>query len=132
MKRAKGRSHLKRRPQLFIPPITLERDAPVALHRQIHGQIADAIRSGAIQYEARLPSTRVMAGLLGVSRNTVLAAYEYLAAEGLAQGERGAGMRVRGTAKTKFGLQQVIRGARYPARALAVADPDGNPLYINF
>jgi len=31
-----------------------------------------------------------------------------------------------------FGLQHVIRGAHYPARALALADPDGNPLYIRF
>ncbi|HEX4134940.1 MAG TPA: GntR family transcriptional regulator [Bryobacteraceae bacterium] len=87
MKRAKGRSHLKRRPQLFIPPIALDRVSAVPLHRQIYGQIADAIRSGAVQYVARLPSTRVMAALLGVSRNTVLAAYEELAVEGLAQGE---------------------------------------------
>jgi len=102
------------------------------LHRQIHRQIAQAIRSGAIQYEARLPSTRIMARLLAVSRNTVLAAYEDLAADGLVQGERGAGMRVNGTATASFGLRHVIRAARYPARVLSTADPDGNPLYINF
>jgi len=72
--RAKQQPHVKRRLELFVPPISLDRASKVPLHRQIHLQIAQAIRSGSIQYEARLPSTRMMAGLLGVSRNTVLAA----------------------------------------------------------
>lgn len=121
-----------KRPQLFVPQVALDRTCALPLHRQIHHQIAQAIRGGAIHYEARLPSTRVMARLLSVSRNTVLAAYEDLAAEGLVQGERGAGMRVSGTASTLFGLRHVIRAARYPARALSLADPDGSPLYIGF
>jgi len=58
--------------------------------------------------------------------------YENVAADGLARGERGAGMRVNGAAASSFGLRHVIRAARYPARVLATADPDGNPLYINF
>jgi len=102
------------------------------LYRQIHRQIARAIRGGAVHYEARLPSTRVMAKLLGVSRNTVLAAYDELAAEGLLRGERGAGMRIGSIVKTSLGLRQVIRAAGYPARVLALADPDGNPLLINY
>ena len=73
-----------------------------------------------------------MARLLGVSRNTVLAAYDDLAADGLARGERGAGMRINAAAMTLSGLRHVIRAAGYPARALALADPDGNPLTINF
>ncbi len=124
---------MKRRLQIFVPPIVLDRASPLPLHRQIHDQIAQAIRDGAIDYEARLPSTRVMAGLLRVSRNTVLAAYDDLAADDLARGERGSGMRINaGGKKTPHGLRQVIRAARYPARVLTLADPDGNPLEINF
>jgi len=123
---------VKRRLELFIPPIVLDRTSGLSLHRQIHHQIAQAIGGGTIHYESRLPSTRVMARLLGVSRNTVLAAYEDLAADGLVQGKRGAGMRVSGTASTPVGLRHVIRAARYPVRAVGVADPDGNPLYISF
>lgn len=124
---------MHRRPELFLPPIMLDQASKLPLHRQIHRQIARAIRNGKIQHEARLPSSRVMARILGVSRNTVLAAYDDLAADGLARGERGAGMRVAaGPAMTLFGLRHVIRAARYPARVLALADPDGNPLVINF
>jgi DNA-binding GntR family transcriptional regulator len=39
-----------------------------------------------------------MAGLLGVSRNTVLAAYDDLAADDLVRGRQGAGMRVTASA----------------------------------
>jgi DNA-binding transcriptional regulator YhcF (GntR family) len=123
---------VKRRLQLFVPQIVLDRTCALPLHRQIHNQIAQAVRRGTIHYEARLPSTRVMARLLGVSRNTVLAAYEDLAADGLVQGKRGAGMRVGGTASTPVGLRHVIRAARYPVRAVGLADPDGNPLYLSF
>jgi DNA-binding transcriptional regulator YhcF (GntR family) len=124
---------VSRRVQLFVPPIVLDRSCQVPLRRQIHDQIAQSIRGGAVDYEARLPSTRVMAGLLRVSRNTVLAAYDDLAADDLTQGEPGSGMRInRGRKTTSHGLRHVIRAARYPAQVLTLADPDGNPLAINF
>jgi DNA-binding GntR family transcriptional regulator len=124
---------MSRRRELFVPSIALDRASGISLHRQIYGQVARAIRAGAIHNEARLPSTRVMARLLRVSRNTVLAAYEDLAADDLLRGERGAGMRVHGPAPpemTWLGLRHVIRAAGYPARVLALEDTDGNPLYI--
>ena len=106
------------------------------LQRQIYGQIAQAIRGGAIPGGVRLPSSRVLARLLGVSRNTVLAAFDDLAADDLLRGEKGAGMRVRNGAAapevTWSGLKQVIRAAGYPARVVALADPDGNPIYLRY
>jgi DNA-binding GntR family transcriptional regulator len=137
MKRATREDHfLRRRPQLFLPPIALDKECPLSMQRQIHLQIRRAIRSGSIGYEARLPSSRTMARLLGVSRNTVLAAYDELAAEDLIRGERGAGMRVNRSAAvpdvTLFGLRQVVEEANYPARVLALEDPDENSLYIRF
>lgn len=127
---------MRRRRELFVPPIVLDRASRAPLHRQIYHQIARAIRNGSIPIEARVPSTQVMARLLRVFRNTVLAAHDDLAADGLVSGERGAGMRVNGTASvpklTLFGLRHVIRAAGYPARVLALADPDGDPFYISF
>jgi DNA-binding GntR family transcriptional regulator len=124
------------RGELFVPPISLDRSSKVPLQRQIYCGIALAIHSGAIHPGARLPSTRVLARLLRVSRNTVLAAYEELTADDLIRGERGVGMRVHGAVSSGsisfFGLRHVIRAAHYPARTLAIADPDGNSLYLNF
>src|SRR5262245_59688695 len=52
------------------------------LYRRIYLSLKDAIRAGRLGPQARLPSTRALAGDLGVSRNTVVLAYEQLAAEG--------------------------------------------------
>jgi DNA-binding transcriptional MocR family regulator len=126
---------VNRRPKLFVPSIALDKASTEPLHRQIHGQIARAIRSGEIPGGVRLPSSRTLARLLGVSRNTVLAAFEELAADSLLHGERGVGVRVNGAIApdtTWFGLRRVIRTSGYPARKLALTDPDGNPIYLNF
>jgi DNA-binding transcriptional regulator YhcF (GntR family) len=119
----------------FVPAIVLDRASAVPMRLQIYRQIAQAIRSGALRERAQLPSTRFMAKLLRVSRNTVLAAYDELAADDLIRGERGAGMRVHagGTAAPSlFGLRHVIRAANYPARIVPISDADGNPLYVNY
>jgi DNA-binding GntR family transcriptional regulator len=134
------KGHLKKplvsRQKLFVPSITLDRASAIPLQRQIYGQLAQAIRSGAIPGGVRLPSSRGLARLLGVSRNTVLAAFDDLAANDLLRGEKGAGMRVpNGNAVpevTWFGLKQVIRASGYPARVVALADPDGNPIYLRY
>ena len=122
------------RRKVFVPSIKLDQASDVPLHRQIYVLIAAAIRNGDIPSGARLPSSRTMARLLGVSRNTVLAAFDALAADDLLRAERGAGIWVRnGTAVpdvTWFGLKQVIRAAGYPARVVNLEDQDGNPLYL--
>ena len=125
---------MSRQAGLFVPPLVLDRTSEIPLRRQIYSQIAVAIRSGVIPSATRLPSTRVMARVLGVSRNTVLAAYDDLAADALIYGKRGAGMQVGGAGRGRplLGLRHVIRAAGYPARVLAFTDPDGNPLYIPY
>jgi DNA-binding GntR family transcriptional regulator len=127
---------VNRHRNLFVPPIVLDKTSRVPLHRQIAKQISLAIRSGAAQKYDRLPSTRVLAKMLEISRNTALAAYDDLAADDLISGRVGAGMQIKGGASgpgaTLYGLQHVVRAAHYPAKVLAVADPDGNPLYIRF
>ncbi len=77
------------RPKVFVPSITLDKASATPLQRQIYGQIAQAIRGGVIPDGARLPSSRVLARMLGVSRNTVLAAFDDLAEDELLRGEKG-------------------------------------------
>jgi DNA-binding transcriptional regulator YhcF (GntR family) len=123
---------VKRAPHLFLPTIELDRQADTPLHRQIRAQIAAAIQRGAAG-ASRLPSSRVLARLLGVSRNTVLTAYDELAADGLVAGRRGAAMVVT-SARTAgaVDLQRLLRDAQYPARTVAVTDPDGNVVDLSY
>ena len=119
---------------LFLPPIALDRRSSTPLHLQVGRQIARAILRGA-PVSSRLPSSRAMARLLGVSRNTVLTAYDDLVAAGLISGRRGAGMLVtpgRASGSHMLDPQRVMRQAQYPARTLGVVDPDGTPLYLAF
>lgn len=58
------------------------RGADGPLYRRIGHALKSAIRTGRLAHGARLPSTRALASDLGVSRNTVMLAYEQLAAEG--------------------------------------------------
>jgi GntR family transcriptional regulator/MocR family aminotransferase len=115
-----------------LPPIVLDRTRASSLHRQIRAQIAEAIRSGAAD-GSRLPSSRVLARLLGVSRNTVLTAYDELTADGLIAGSRGAAMIVTKTRRTTGvpDVRRLLREAQYPARTLSIGDPDGNVLELN-
>jgi GntR family transcriptional regulator/MocR family aminotransferase len=52
------------------------------LYRRVYQALKSSIRGGRLGPGARLPSTRTLAKDLGVSRNTVMLAYEQLAAEG--------------------------------------------------
>jgi GntR family transcriptional regulator / MocR family aminotransferase len=58
------------------------RAASGPLYRRVYHALKSAIRSGRLGPTARLPSTRELAADLGVSRNTVMLAYEQLVAEG--------------------------------------------------
>lgn len=68
-----------------------------SLSRQIYAQIRLAIVEGRLKHGERLPSTRELAQRLGIARNTVAVAYEWLTAEGIISGRGGAGSRVQTT-----------------------------------
>ncbi|MFN8421232.1 MAG: PLP-dependent aminotransferase family protein [Anaerolineae bacterium] len=61
------------------------------LYQQLYERLRNAILNGQIAAETRLPSTRTLAETLGVSRNTVLNAYDQLAAEGYIVSKEGSG-----------------------------------------
>lgn len=61
------------------------------LHRQVYDRVQQTIREGHLRGGDRLPSTRALSAELGVSRNTVMAAFEQLIAEGYLEGQAGSG-----------------------------------------
>ncbi len=69
----------------------LDPQSPIPLYRQISEQIAGRIRNGGLPDGARLLPTRELAGLLGLNRTTVAAAYEALEKDGLLQAHVGRG-----------------------------------------
>lgn len=73
------------------PPIAIERRSPTPLHRQIYERMREAITQGRLPPGQRLPSSRVLARQLRVSRIPVVTAFEQLATEGFIEGRVGAG-----------------------------------------
>ncbi|WP_308197956.1 MocR-like pyridoxine biosynthesis transcription factor PdxR [Anaeromyxobacter oryzisoli] len=66
----------------FETTLALDRGDPTPVFLQIARAIAGRIRAGALPAGAPLPSSRALAATLRVHRNTVLAAYAELVAEG--------------------------------------------------
>jgi len=62
--------------------VQLRRDDPLPLHRQLEQELRGAIRTGRLSAQSALPSTRVLAEQLDLSRGVVVEAYEQLVAEG--------------------------------------------------
>ena len=63
----------------------------VPLYRQLYDRVRDAILAGRLHPGQQMPSTRLLASDLGLSRNTVVGAFEQLVAEGYLQGAPGSG-----------------------------------------
>src|SRR5262245_50162397 len=82
------------RPGAVLGTIALERDGAVPLQRQRDTALREAILAGRLSPGTRLPATRVLARDLGAARNTVVAAFEQLVAEGYLASRVGDGTRV--------------------------------------
>ncbi len=74
-----------------FPSPTLDPDAAEPLHRQLYDEVRRAILSGQMAAGSRLPASRKLATRTRLSRNTVLAAYDQLIAEGFIEGRSGSG-----------------------------------------
>jgi GntR family transcriptional regulator/MocR family aminotransferase len=72
-------------------PVTLDREAETPLAVQLADALREAAATGHLRGGDRLPSTRALAGRLGVSRTVTSAAYEQLHAEGWIAGRHGSG-----------------------------------------
>jgi DNA-binding transcriptional MocR family regulator len=98
----------KRPPSLRMPSIALERFSG-PLHRRLCLALSQQILSAELRKGDRLPSTRAFAKALGISRNTVVSAYDKLAEHGYTISKVGSGTHVALT------LTHISRPASKPA-----------------
>ena len=82
----------------MFPALDIDTQSEAPLYRQVFQQLRDWIASGKLPTGSRLPATRELAGLLGLNRTTISAAYELLESEGLIAGQVGRGSFVIGEA----------------------------------
>jgi GntR family transcriptional regulator/MocR family aminotransferase len=103
----------------------LDGDGPV--YRQVARALRGAIVAGRLPHGTRLPPSRDLAHDLGVSRNTVVAAYEALRIEGLLSGRVGDGSYVqaeKAPASRSHVLQRsVAPQSEFARRGRQVHDP---------
>lgn len=106
--------------------LEIDRDSKIPIYLQIAAGLREAIESGRLPRGLKLPSTRVFAEELGVSRNTVLQVFEALTEEGALAGRVGAGTFVAGMPSEEATRTRVDAQARetpavggYPFRSLS-------------
>ncbi len=80
-----------------FPQLSVDAGAAEPMFRQLYERLRSAVLAGELRAGTRLPSTRALASALGVSRNTVMASFEQLLAEGYLEGRVGAGTYVTHT-----------------------------------
>ncbi|MDP2245876.1 PLP-dependent aminotransferase family protein [Pseudomonas sp.] len=78
-------------PPLPVDLSGIRLDPQRGLARQLYQALRERILDGRLQRRTRLPASRDLANLLGVSRNTVIRAFDQLYAEGYIEGRIGAG-----------------------------------------
>lgn len=100
--------------------------ARLPIYRRIAQELRQTIQTGYLPTGYRLPSSRALARQLGVSRNTIVGAYELLIGDGLLATHRGSGTRVLAIRQPALDPVQLLRDAHYPSTAVRFRDPDGH------
>lgn len=94
--------------------LELDRTAPTPLRVQLEGQLRDAVRTGRLAAGERLPSSRALAGHLGLSRGVVQDCFEQLVAEGYFISRSGSATRVAEVASREAAMPVVRAPASAP------------------
>ena len=97
---------------LFDLALTLPRRGSREILAALQRQLRSAILDGRLRPGLRLPATRALAANAGVSRNTALAAYDLLLAEGYIEARHGSGT---------FVAANLGRRSKAPAAAATLA-----------
>uniref|UniRef100_UPI000D3CF07F MocR-like pyridoxine biosynthesis transcription factor PdxR n=1 Tax=unclassified Variovorax TaxID=663243 RepID=UPI000D3CF07F len=99
---------------LLESPLAKDRAAG-SMQRQLYERLRRAILDGSLAPGSRLPGTRALAEALAISRNTVTATYEHLAAEGYVRPDR------QGTRVAELSAPSLAPRAGQPLRTPATA-----------
>ena len=95
-------------PELLLP---LDRNSGQPLRTQLEGGLREAIRTGRLPVDERLPSSRELARELGVSRGLVQECYAQLIAEGYLESRVGSATRVAPGLSGAAALVGAVAGA---------------------
>lgn len=83
---------MRRRPSLVsFQPVSLDPNGSTPLHRQLYEEVRTAILEARLAPGTRMPASRDLARGARISRNTVLAAFQQLLAEGYLTSRAGSG-----------------------------------------
>jgi len=105
----------------LLSSFTLERGSGQPLFRQLYAQVKEAILRGTLGAGMQLPPTRELCALLGVSRQTVLNAWDQLMAEGYLSGTVGKGTFVSSHLPVSVRARAAPRGLMRPLSARGAA-----------
>lgn len=102
--------------------VHLNEHDPRPLPVQLTEHIRSLINTGQLSPGDPIPSTRALSTQLGVSRGTVVAAYEQLSAEGYLQSERGSGTFIHSGLQPLPSVSPPVRG-RGASKSLSTLKP---------
>ena len=127
-------AQMKKAPSGLAPVIHVQKRSRESLYRQVYEGYRKAIVDGSLRTGQRVPSTRVLALELGISRMPVLNAYAQLLAEGYLESRVGSGTVVsrslpERTAKTEPAAARSrglnLEGRKVSKRCLNLASAQG-------
>lgn len=131
------------------PPVLRDHSVSLApfsgpLHHRLYLAMREKILSGEMPPGERLPSSRGLARMLGLSRNTVLTVYDRLSDEGYVVAKVGCGTHVKcplarprptflAAVEGRKGIGRfaaILQKSHYPLRFTSFQDCHGNLLYL--
>lgn len=92
----------KRKSEFSLPGLIFDKSAASPLYLQVYEAVRKAILDNRLRPGEQLPPTREFAATLGISRTTVLLAFDHLLTEGYITGKTGSGTFVSETIPEKF------------------------------
>ncbi|MDT9646788.1 PLP-dependent aminotransferase family protein, partial [Pseudomonas sp. JV245A] len=94
-------------PPLSFNPAGIELDRRQGLSRQLYQALRQRVLDGRLASGTRLPASRDLAAALGISRNSVVRAYDQLYAEGFIEGRVGDGTYVAQLPETRLPIKKL-------------------------